>query len=188
VAGIRAGDGALLWSTDAWKTSIATIPTPVPLGGDRLLLAGGYNSGAAVLRVTRRGDTFLAEVLYRLPAGVFGADMQTPVLREGFVYGIRPGGELVCMDPAEGTIRWSSGPAHRFGLGPFTAADGKLYVMDDAGQLTMARLTPTGFKPLASTRILAGPDAWGPMAVAGGRLIARDLTRMVCVDIGRDAR
>ena len=32
-------------------------------------------------------------------------------------------------------------------------------------------------------QVLTGHDSWGPMAMAGGRLILRDLTRMVCLDV-----
>jgi outer membrane protein assembly factor BamB len=28
-----------------------------------------------------------------------------------------------------------------------------------------------------------GVDCWGPMALVGGRLIVRDMTRMVCLDV-----
>ena len=31
--------------------------------------------------------------------------------------------------------------------------------------------------------ILDGVDAWGPMALAGGRLLLRDSRRLVCVDL-----
>jgi outer membrane protein assembly factor BamB len=28
-----------------------------------------------------------------------------------------------------------------------------------------------------------GFDAWGPMALVGGRLVLRDMTRMTCLDL-----
>jgi hypothetical protein len=30
---------------------------------------------------------------------------------------------------------------------------------------------------------LAGPEAWAPLAIAGGLLLARDVTTMVCLDV-----
>jgi outer membrane protein assembly factor BamB len=55
--------------------------------------------------------------------------------------------------------------------------------MNDAGALTLAEATPAGYVQLAGAKVLDGPDSWGPMAIASGRLILRDLTRMVCLDI-----
>jgi len=37
---------------------------------------------------------------------------------------------------------------------------------------------------LATAKVLAGHESWGPMALAGDRLIVRDLTTMRCLDVG----
>ncbi len=55
--------------------------------------------------------------------------------------------------------------------------------MNDTGLLTLASATPDGYKQLAQAQVLNGHDSWGPMAMAGGRLILRDLTTMVCLDV-----
>ena len=83
----------------------------------------------------------------------------------------------------DGKPVWSSGPAHRFGLGSYIIADGIIYVTDDEGVLTMVEATSEGYHQLDRAKVLPGPDSWGPMALAGGRLIARDLRRMVCLDV-----
>jgi outer membrane protein assembly factor BamB len=106
------------------------------------------------------------------------------VLYQDHLYGIRPSGELVCLD-LTGKVLWSSGMNHRFGLGPLMIADGKILALDDDGHLTMARATPARFEPLAQARVLQGHEAWGPMALAGCRLLVRDLTRLVCLDLGK---
>ena len=36
---------------------------------------------------------------------------------------------------------------------------------------------------LAQARVLDGHDAWGPLALVNGRLLARDSRRMVCIDV-----
>jgi len=182
VAGVAADDGTLLWETTDWKISIATVASPVPVPGNRIFLSGGYEAGAMMLQITEQGGKFQAQSLFRLDADTFGATQQTPILFEGHLYGVRPNGELVCLDLL-GKVMWASGSTHRFGLGPFLVANGKIFVMDDNGELTMAKATPDEFHLLAHARVLTGHDAWGPMAIAGSRLIARDLTRIVCLDM-----
>jgi outer membrane protein assembly factor BamB len=78
---------------------------------------------------------------------------------------------------------WTSTSARKFGLGPYIIADGLIYVMNDSGLLTLAEATPTGYVQLAQAKVLEGPDAWGPMAIVGGRLILRDMNRMICLDV-----
>lgn len=184
VAGVSADDGSLLWDTSDWKISIATVASPVPLPDDRLFLSGGYKAGSLMVKVSEAGGTWLAEPLFRLPPEEFGATQQTPIFHDGHLYGVRPNGELVCLG-LDGKVLWASGSGTKFGLGPFLVADGKIYVMDDHGTLTMAVATPEAFRPLGSAQVLDGHDSWGPMALAGGRLLVRDLTRMVCLEVGK---
>lgn len=132
--------------------------------------------------ITTENYPYIAETLFRLKPQVFGATQQTPIFFDGYIYGVRPDEELVCLNP-DGELIWSSGAANRFGLGPFMIANGLIYLMDDSGVLTLAEATPAGYKQLAQSQVLHGHDSWGPMAMAGGRLIVRDLTRMVCLDV-----
>ena len=182
VAGIAAADGSLLWESPDWKISLATVASPVPVPGGRLFLSGGYKAGSMMLQLAEEDGKWTAKPLFRLDSEVFGATQQTPILHEEHIYGVRPNGELVCLD-LDGKVRWTSGSGHRFGLGPFLVADGKLFVMDDHGELTMAEATSETFRPLGTAKVLEGHDSWGPMAIAAGRLIARDLTTMICLDL-----
>jgi outer membrane protein assembly factor BamB len=182
VAGVSAEDGSTLWETTEWKISIATVPSPLVIGEGRIFFSGGYNAGSMMLQLREIGGKITTETLFQLKAKEFGSAQQTPILYKGYIYGVRPDGQLVCLD-MNGNIIWNSGPMHRFGLGPYMIANGLIYVMDDDGLLTLAEATPEGYKQLGQAQVLSGHDAWGPMAMAQGRLILRDLTRMVCLDV-----
>lgn len=184
VAGISAKDGRILWQTTDWKIDTATVPTPVPVGEGRLFLTGGYDSGSMMLQIKKQGSAFQAQTLFRIPSTTFGSDQQTPIFYQGNIYGVTSGGQMVCLD-LQGQPKWTSSPANRFGLGPYLIADGLLFALNDRGLLTVAEATPTAFRPLAKAQILDGHECWGPLALAGGRLIARDFTHLVCLDVAR---
>ena len=75
-----------------------------------------------------------------------------------------------------------------FLYGAESSSDGLVLVMDDHGVLAMAEATPRGYKRLGRHEVFPdGHDAWGPMALVGGRLIVRDMTRMVCLDVAHPA-
>jgi outer membrane protein assembly factor BamB len=57
--------------------------------------------------------------------------------------------------------------------------------MNNSGLLTLAEAARTGYVPLAQAKALEGPESWGPMAIASGRLILRDLNRMICLDVSK---
>ena len=98
------------------------------------------------------------------------------------LYGVRPDGQLTCLDLA-GKVKWTSGVKEKFGLGPFLITSGKIFVMNDEGELTLAAASADRYRVIAKNHILNGHDSWAPMALAGSRLLARDMTQMVCLDI-----
>jgi outer membrane protein assembly factor BamB len=127
-----------------------------------------------------------AKIQYKLPPEQFDSQQQTPIYYESFIYGVRSDGQLVCLDPT-GKVVWTSGD-RRFGLGPYMIADGMILLMNDSGLLELAEASPHGFRHLAQAQVLEGHDSWAPMALAGGRLIVRDLTKMVCLDMRRSGQ
>ena len=182
VVGVSADDGSVLWETDQWKISIATIATPIPVGNGKIFLAGGYNAGSLMLQLKEVEGRLVAKPLFRLKPTEFGATQQTPIFYQDHIYGVRPDGQLACLD-VDGKVLWNSGAGAKFGLGPFMIANGLIFVLNDDGLLTLAEASPVGYHPITQARVLQGHDAWAPLALAGGRLLARDLTRMVCLDI-----
>jgi outer membrane protein assembly factor BamB len=184
VVGVSADTGAILWETSDWKISLATVASPLILEAGRIFLSGGYNAGSLMLQLKQEGDRFLTQTVFRLDASVFGATQHTPVLFDNHIYGVRPDGRFVCLD-LDGKIAWASGSNQQFGLGSFLLADGLIFAMNDSGLLRLVEATPEKYLLLGQAQVLKGRESWGPMALAGGRLLARDLTRMVCLDVGR---
>jgi outer membrane protein assembly factor BamB len=182
VVGVSADDGSILWENADWKISVANVPSPVIVGEGLIFLSGGYNAGSMMLRLVQEADKISVQPVFRLAADVFGSPQHTPIFYDGYIYGVRPDGQLACLD-LTGRVVWTSTSAHKFGLGPYIIANGLLYVMNDSGLLTLAEATPAGYVQLAKAKVLDGPDSWGPIAIASGRLILRDLTRMICIDI-----
>jgi outer membrane protein assembly factor BamB len=184
VVGVSATDGSILWDTTDWRISIANVPSPVLLGDGRIFLSGGYNAGSMMLRLHDENGSVVVRTAFRLKPEQFGSTQQTPIHHQHHLYGVRPDGQFTCLD-LEGNVLWSSGPEQTFGLGPYLLADGALLAMDDAGTLSLIEAAHAGFRLLGQTKVLRGRESWGPMALADGRLLARDLEEMVCLDVGR---
>lgn len=183
VAAVSASDGALLWDSTEWKISIATVPSPLVFEDGRVFFTGGYNAGALMLQLAEQDGKVSAKTVFRTTAEAFGATQHTPILHNGHLFGTRADGEFVCLG-LDGKVVWSSGPKTNFGLGPWLLAGDLIFVMDDSGKLTLVEASTVGYKELGSAQVIKGHDAWGPMALVGGRLLARDLTKMVCLEVG----
>jgi outer membrane protein assembly factor BamB len=186
VVGVSATDGQVLWKTDAWKVR-TNVPMPVIVGPDRIFLSAGYGQydfGCTMLRLTESEGKIAVTSEFLHPTSVFGSMQHTPIFYDGHIYGVGMDKQLVCLDP-EGNVVWTSTSANTFGSGPYVIADGLLYVLDDDGVLTLVEPSPAGYSQLARARVMDGFECWGPMAIASGRLIVRDLNRMVCLDVAQ---
>ena len=195
--------GKVLWETDEWTSSVV-MPSPVVLDGNRLFLTSGYDGGSALVRIVKDGAGFRPEFVYnytgkRKARDCFSTYQHTPIYYQGHLFGIQLNGarerkmEFVCVDPAEpgGRIVWGSGtdtvftaPKKREAWGPYILADGKFYVMGDAGLLAMFAADTTACRKLGEWQLFEhAHETWGPLTIVDGRLFARDFTRLVCFDL-----
>jgi outer membrane protein assembly factor BamB len=180
--------GQILWETDAWTNSVVA-PSPVVFEDGRIYVTAGYGGGGAMFQVHERNGVFSVELLYAHdPKGGLASEQQTPMLYDGHLFGILPKdagpnrNQFVCYDP-DGNLVWASGKTNQFGLGPFILADGKFYILNDVGVLTIIEASTEGYNELSQVTVMDGVDSWGPMAIAGGLMLLRDSTRMICIDI-----
>ncbi len=183
VVGVSADDGKLLWETTAWKISLATVPSPLVVDDRRIFLSGGYDAGSMMIEVSNDGGVFSAKPVFKLDPKIFGATQHTPILQNNSILGVRPDGQFVALD-LSGKVTATSGAGSGFGLGNFlVVTDGVAFAMNDNGKLSLVEIGSGKIAIVSQAQVLHGHESWGPLALAGGRLLARDFTRMVCLDV-----
>ncbi len=193
VCGVSAeGDdaGKVLWKTSEFRPNVVA-PSPLILNDGKVFITAGYGVGSMMFKLEGSGGNFSVKILQKyLPTNGIASEQQTPIFYKGFIFAILPkdaGGlrnQFVCCSPNDcEKILWTSGKEVRFGLGPYIIADGKFFILDDDGTLTIAEANTSGFVVLSKTKIMDGQDAWGPIAIADGKLIMRDSKQMICINI-----
>ena len=188
-------DGKLLWQCTNWKPAV-WAPTPVRIDENRLFLTAGYGAGSALLSVRKNGNAFEATIDNEWkPNKGPASEQQTPLVIDGTLFIIQPkdGGslrvELVAADVERlPEIKASSGKQARFGLGPYLFADNAFWIADDDGILHVYKYENNQFNHVAHHKVLPGVDSWGPIACAGGFMVLRDSTSMVCLDLRKESQ
>jgi outer membrane protein assembly factor BamB len=100
-----------------------------------------------------------------------------------FAVGKKQRGLFTCLNP-DGKVVWDSAGKAAFELGGFILADGMFYVVEGKnGTVHLVEANVTGYKELGKAQVLGGEEVWGPPALSDGKLIVRDLTKMVCLDV-----
>lgn len=183
VLSVAAADGRLLWTWDRWKMPSIWSPSPVVIAPDRFLVTGDYGVGSQLVRVTGQGGAFRLEEVASPASEVFSCKQQTPLEDRDHLFTVLPDGRATCMD-LEGRTRWTSTSKVSTGRGPYMFINDGLYMIHDlTGELIVADAGPHGYRELARAKVLRGHEAWAPMAFADGRLVLRDSTEMVCLDL-----
>ena len=203
VVGLEPLTGKILWEYTNWQCGIP-VPGAVDAGEGRLLITGGYEAGAAMIKVEKKSDgSFGVTELYKNPD--FGSHTQNPVLYNGYFYAQYSTNErkdgLVCMS-IDGQVKWKTMRSPLFDKGGLIIADGLLLGTDGRSTLYLIQPDPAAFKPIASADLLkeggtgsendalaskvgGGTQNWAPLALADGKLLIRDQARLMCVKVAQ---
>jgi outer membrane protein assembly factor BamB len=203
VVGIEPLTGKILWEYKQWKCHIS-VPSAVDAGDNKVLVVGGYELGAVMIKVEKKADgAYSVTELFK--HNDFGDHTKPPILYNGYFYGqfstnSRRDG-LVCMS-MDGKIMWKTGRSPNFNKGSMILADGLILATDGEKTLYLIEPDPSGFKPLASAELLAEAGTgsendplaskvggrtqnWAPLALADGKLLIRDQSRLMCVKVAQ---
>ena len=203
VVGIDPSSGEILWEYKEWECHIS-VPSAVDAGDNKVLVVGGYELGATMIKVEKQADgSYGTTELFTTEE--FGAHTKPPLLHNGYFYAQygtnnrRDG--LVCMS-LDGKIMWKTKRSPNFDKGSMILADGLILATDGRKTLYLIEPDPSEFKPIVSAEVLreAGTGSekesievrvggstqnWAPIALADGKLLIRDHMQMKCVRVAR---
>jgi hypothetical protein len=126
--------------------------------------------------------------------------MCTPVIRDGFIYGVCSYGELRCLRLEDGRREWQTLAATSGGETPkerwanaFIVAQGDRYFLfNEKGDLVIARFTPEGYKEIDRAHVLDPTGkaldrkiVWSHPAFADRCMFARNDKEIVCVNLAK---
>ncbi|NBV20519.1 MAG: alcohol dehydrogenase [Proteobacteria bacterium] len=175
-AAVEVATGKVRWTrkfTSSYDTNAGA-----PLIQDGAVLLSGENTLATKLNL-RDGEPVAAwktETWTQFNAGVvLGGHLYTFHGQAG-----KAGGELRCLDWQTGETKWSQ---KGLGIGSLTAADGKLIVFSETGELVIVAASPKGFNALARAQVL-GKKCWTAPVLANGHIYVRNTPgELLAVDV-----
>ncbi|MDB5296841.1 MAG: outer rane biosis protein BamB, partial [Phycisphaerales bacterium] len=190
LVGVDRATGAFLWRFDKTGAGPVNMATPVAYG-DYIYSGGGLN-GAGLIKLTAGGGVGggAAAGEAKLTPELVYFDQKLPTTSGGtirvgeYLYGTTAAG-LACVEFKTGKVIWqnkSVGPAS------VCAAEGRLYVRGENGEVALVDATPDGYRERGRFAPAGGPaksnaKAWAYPVVAGGRLYVRDGPSVWCYDV-----
>jgi outer membrane protein assembly factor BamB len=202
VNGLDPETGKVYWTQPFEVRSGLSIPTP-RLAGDHLFVTAFYD-GALMLKLAPDGSS--ASVLWkgksksenpRLTDGLHSI-IPTPVLADGYIYGVCSYGQLRCLEAETGTRVWETlaatgGELERWANAFLIPQGDRYFLFNEKGDLIIARLTPKGYDEISRAHILEPTNrmagrlvVWSHPAFANKSVYARNDKEIVCVSVAAE--
>jgi len=182
---IDAATGKKLWKYGGWSCKIS-IPNVTAIGDGRVVITGGYKAGTVMIKVSQVDGKWQAKELWR--SDKINSQMNPALLYKDHLYFNSNSNEasdgLMCVD-LDGKILWQTGESPNFERGHTLLVDGMLYIIEGKrGSLHLVELSPDGYKEAGKIEgLLGGKEIWGPLSLCGTKLIIRDQSKMLCLDL-----
>jgi glucose dehydrogenase len=177
--------GDVLWRYD-YKFNVSTAASPV-VWEDIVYCSAGYDVGAGAVKISKTADGkgLEAKEIYRKDGNDLANHWSTPVVKDGYLYGMFSfkqygKGPMACVDIRTGDVKWKEE-----GFGPgnvLLTADGDIVALTDRGVLVLAEASSQGYEELARADVIDG-KCWSSPALADGKVYVRSTVEGTCVDL-----
>lgn len=165
-------DGRILWR-HPWRGGHPHVTVPLVLPGDRVAISSGYGTGCEVIEIAVVNGAWTVRPVWKSIR--LKSKFANLLHHGGFIYGLDDG-ILVCLDAADGALKWKEG---RYGHGQLILAGDLLLVMAEAGDVILIDPTPEGLRELSRLPVFRA-KTWNPPALAGDLLLVRNDQEAAC--------
>lgn len=195
LSGLDLETGKILWRFP-WRTgSGMSISTPV-LYKDHIFVSAFY-SGSLLVKL---GDDYrTAEKVWQRSGkserltDALHCVMNTPVIKDDYIYGVDSYGELRCLEFATGDRVWEDLTAvkkDRWANIHFIQKEDLTWMFNEHGELLITELSPEGFREISRAKLIEPTKkqlprgvTWSHPAFANKHVFIRNDNRLVCADL-----
>ncbi len=199
VAGLDPGTGKIYWSVPLLPLNmIMNISDPVY--EPPFLFLSAFFDGSYLVELDQQ--TTSARLIYHRhgtserKTDALHCCISTPLIRDGYLYGIDSYGETRCLDLLTGDRIWEDqtlGPNERWANIHFVSQGDQVWGFNEIGELLLGKLTPEGYidqgrvKVIDPVKISPNPRngvTWAHPAFSGNHIFVRSDSRLLCLEIG----
>jgi outer membrane protein assembly factor BamB len=170
VVGIGVADGKLLWQIPfPFQGSAQNACTPIVDG--TTMIFTGQGRGTTAVKIEKQGDAYSVSEMWNNPQ--VGSQFSTPVLKNGFLYGLSDRGLFFCMNAKTGEAVWTD-TVRRANFGAIIDGGDVILALTQNSTLSVFQATRDAYKELASIKV-ADKQTYAHPIVSGKRIFVKDL-------------
>jgi outer membrane protein assembly factor BamB len=191
VLAVDSADGKLAWDAP-FTAPQRSYNAATPIVNGQTMIYGGGGRGTKAVKFAKEGNAFAATELWSNAAA--SVQFNTPVLKDGLIYGLSQGNEFFCVSAESGKTLWTapavqgsgsgqSGQSGRrggggSGYGSIVDAGPVLIALTPTGQLTVFEPSDKEFKPVAKYKV-ADANTYAYPVLSGNRIFVKDRDSLI---------
>ena len=170
IVGLGLSDGKLLWQIPFQPQGMAyNAATPI-VNGDTVIYTG-QSRGTHAVKIEKQGDNFTATELWS--NAQMGVQFNTPVLKDGLLFGLSDKGTLFCLDAATGNTDWSDAAKRGGNFAAILDAGPVLLALPSNSILLVYQPSAQAYTEIAQLKVADTPTYAYPV-LAGKRMFVKD--------------
>jgi outer membrane protein assembly factor BamB len=168
IVGVSTADGKLLWEIPfVAKGRSFNAPTPIADGGN--VIYTGAGRGTKSVKIEKQGDVFAVSEVWKSPlATVFN----TPVLKDGFLYGLSEKSNLFCINAKNGEEAWT-GKDKLSQFGSIVDAGPVLIALTEKNGMIVYKPNEKEYEEVARYKV-SDTNIYAHPVIAGKRVFIKD--------------
>jgi len=170
IVAVATADGKLLWQAP-YAVSGMGYNAATPIVDGQTVIYCGQGRGTKAVKLEKQGDSITARELWTNPDN--SVQFNTPVLKNGLLFGQSMNGKLFCINAKDGKTAWTEPGGGRGAYGTVIDAGAVLLSLNSKSQLAIFQPSDKEYTELAAYKV-ADKDAYGCPVLSGNRLFVKD--------------
>jgi len=175
LVGLNFSDGALLWE---FATPVGTGRVQIaasPVVDRQKIYFTGLNNGVNAIEIKKQGNSYLVNKLWTNPD--FSTAYNTPVLKDGFLYGLSNKSRLFCINATNGQTAWTNETPHQ-NFGSIIDAGSVMIATSSISDLVVFKADGKAYFQLALIKVSDNPVYAHPI-LSGNRIFIKDSESLI---------
>jgi len=168
---VGVANGKLLWQTPFAGKGMSGHNDATPIVDGQTIIYSGSGRGTKAVKLEKKGDDFTANELWSNAEQ--SVQYNSPVLKDGFVFGISGRDTFFCLNAKNGQTAWTAPSGGKRGFGSIVDAGSVLMALTPSSQLIVLEPSDKEFKQLTSYKA-AESETYAYPVPAGSRVYVKD--------------
>jgi outer membrane protein assembly factor BamB len=179
LVGVALADGKILWQIAAPPQG-RFYNSATPIVDGQTVIYTGQGQGTKAVKIEKQNTGFAAKELWSNTE--LGTGFDTPVLKDGFLYGLSDRGSFFCLNAQTGQTAWADAATRKDNFGAIVDAGPVIYALPSDSQLVVFKPSDKEYAEVARFKVADTPTYAHPV-IAGNRIFVRDQENVTLLTI-----